>query len=334
MNVNKQIVFFTLFFATSLNLFSQEITTKDKELSFGHKLCAEIASKIKLPIDTPSAPPALPPPPPSKWKGGTLLQLGFSQLSLTNWASGGYDNVSLNAFVNVFRNLEVNKEMFWENRLQIGYGFVQSFGDRYKKSDDKLIFDSKLGYKTVKNFFAAASFNFRSQMTNGYTYPANQDPIVISRLFAPAYFSLGLGMDYKPSKPLSINFSPLTGNLVIVTDENLRVRYGNKKDEQAKLELGAQFKMEYKNQISKNLTINTTLNLFSDYLRKPQNIKVMWDFFADSKIHKFFSINIRTNLIYDNEILIANKEGELAPRLQFKEILSVGFSYTIGDFKK
>jgi hypothetical protein len=69
-------------------------------------------------------------------------------------------------------------------------------------------------------------------------------------------------------------------------------------------------------------------------LGEPQNIKVNWDFFLDAKINKFFSANVRTNLIYDDDILIENEEGVSAPRVQFKEILSVGFSYTLGEFKK
>lgn len=326
MNFRKQFLL-SLTLLITPSLIAQQNSVK-KELSVANELCVLIASGIKIPVLTP------PPPPPSKWKGGTLFQLGFSQLSLTNWASGGYDNIALNAFVNVYRNYSVNKEMFWENRLQVGYGFIQSFGDRYKKSDDKFILDSKLGYRAFKDFFAAVSFNFRTQMTDGFNYPANRDPILISGAFAPAYFSLGIGMDYKPIKTLSLNFSPLTGNLVVVEEPSLRTKYGNKIDQPAKLELGAQLKMEYKNQVSKNLNITSTLNLFSDFLGKPENIKVIWDFFADSKINKFFSVNLRTNLIYDNEILIADKDGVLAPRLQFKEILSVGFSYTIGDFKK
>ncbi len=329
-------LFFTAFFtAISFVAFSQENKTvaqevqkEKKELSVGHELSVIIASRFTLPVLTP------PPPPPSRWKGGTLLQLGFSQLSLTNWASGGYDNIAMNAFVNIYRNYTVKKDMFWENRLQIGYGFIQSFGDRYRKSDDKFIFDSKLGYRAFNEFFAAASFNFRTQMTNGYNFPANKEPVLLSGPFAPAYFSLGVGMDYKPIKPLSINFSPLTGNLVIVEKRELRVRYGNKIDQSAKLELGAQLKFDYKQQISKNLNINTTLNLFSDYLGIPKNIKVHWDLHVDSKINRFFSASLRTNLIYDNEILIADKQGKMAPRLQFKEILSIGFSYTFGEFKK
>lgn len=320
------ILFALLSYFVSYPLYAQEKTSR--ELSVGHELSLIVASKLKVPSFEPPAPK------PDYWTRGTLLQLGFSQLSLTNWASGGNNNVALNAYVNIYRNYAPVDNMFWENRLQIGYGFVNSFGDRYRKSDDKFIFDSKLGYRAFENVFAAATFNFRTQMTNGYSYPANRDPVLISKPFAPAYFSLGIGMDYKPVKPLSINFSLLTANLVVVEQRSLRKRYGNEEDKALKAELGAQLKIDYKHKINNNLTINSALNLFSDYLDNPKNIKVMWDFFLDSKISKYFSVNVRTNLIYDDKILIADKNDNLAPRIQFKEIVSVGFSYTFGNFKK
>ncbi len=322
--MRKQILLVLLISVVS-NAFSQE---KQPELSVGHELSLIIASKVEIPR------PESEEPEPSRWTGGTRFQAGFSQLSLTNWAKGGYDNIALNTHVNIYRNYNVLEDMFWENRLQIGYGFVQSFGEGYKKSDDKFMIDSKLGYRAINNFFASATFSMRTQMTNGFTYPKDKEPVLVSAPFAPAYFSLGVGMDYKPVKPLAINFSLLTGNLVIVDKRELRTKYGNEIDKSTKWELGAQLKIDYKHQITKKLNVTSTLNLFSDYLDKPQNIKVYWDLNMDSKINDYFSVNFRTNLIYDDNILIEDSEGIEAPRVQFKEILSIGFSYTIGDFKK
>lgn len=272
-------------------------------------------------------------PAPSRWTKGVFTQLGFSQVSLTNWASGGYSSVALNTYINFYANYTVDK-FYWENRVQVAYGFIESFGDRYKKSDDKLIIDSKVGYKAVDKVFMSSFFNFRTQMTPGFTYPSGKPPVLTAVFLSPGYFSLGVGLDYKPVLPLSVNFSPLTGNLVVVRNPALRKKYGNKEDQPVKLELGAQLKVDYKQQVMKNVNVASTMTLFSDFLGTVSNIKVNWEMMADAKVNKFISANIRTTLIYDDEILIANKDGISAPRLQFKEIFSLGFSYTFGNFKK
>ena len=66
----------------------------------------------------------------------------------------------------------------------------------------------------------------------------------------------------------------------------------------------------------------------------PSNIVVYWDVQADYTLNKYFKASLRTNLIYDDKIKIANKEGHEAARVQFKEIFGLSFSYTIGTYKK
>jgi hypothetical protein len=105
-------------------------------------------------------------------------------------------------------------------------------------------------------------------------------------------------------------------------------------DQPTRLKLGALFKIDYNKKVHKDINLSSSATLFSDFLGKPENIKVNWDLFIDAKLNKYMSTNIRTNLIYDNDVLIENNAGELAPRIQFKEILSIGFSYTFGGFKK
>lgn len=330
MRVISKLLAFTALIFLSVNLYSQELKKGEEEikLSAHHQIALNIAKSLEIP--EPVKPAEIVPNP---WSKGALFQLGFSQMSLTNWAAGGFSSVALNSYVNMYNGWEVD-QMFWQNRLQLAWGFINSFGDRFKKSDDKIIFDSKYGYRAFNKVFVSAAFNFRSQFSNSFNYPALGDKVLVSGPFSPAYFSFGIGMDYKPAKVLSINFSPLTSNLVIVAQESLRTKYGNRVDQPAKLELGAQLKIDYKHQLTKDLLIASNLVLFSDFLNKPQNIKVYWDLFVDTKINKYFSVNVRTNLIYDDNILIADKNGELDKRVQFKEILTVGFSYTFGQFKK
>jgi len=79
--------------------------------------------------------------------------------------------------------------------------------------------------------------------------------------------------------------------------------------------------------IMENVSFNTKLELFSNYLEETENIDVNWETKIEMKINKFLSASIVTNLIYDHDIIIADKDGHIGPRTQFKEVLGIGFSY-------
>ena len=309
------------------NTVNQEALEQAKlsNLNSAQELCRIIGSQFAVPTINYE-----PVTPPKFWTRGMLTQLGFSQVSLTNWAAGGSGSVALNSYVNTHANY-AKGSMFWDNRAQLSYGFIQSFDEGYKKSNDKIVLDSKWGYRAVNKLYFSANFNFRSQFSPGFDGSKK-----VSKFLAPAYTSLGLGIDYKPGngKEFSLNIAPFTGNLVIVTDSLLRTKYGNKADEAARWELGAQIKATLNKTFFKELKVQSTMTLFSDYLNNPQNIQINWDMQLSYKLNKYFNAGIRTNLIYDDNILITNKEGKASPRVQFQEVFSINFEYTFGTFKK
>lgn len=273
--------------------------------------------------------------PESPWKKGITATVGFSQLSLTNWAAGGYGQLSLNTLADLYANYKKDK-CIWNSELQAGYGFIESFESGYQKSDDRLILDSKFGYKAVEKLYLSAVFNFRSQFAKGYK--SVTDMTMVSDFLAPANTSLGLGIDYTPVKNLSINFAPLTGKVVMVSHPELRAKYGNAEDQFARFELGAQVKVDGKIDVQ-NFKVTTSLILFSDYLNKPQNIKVNWDTNVTAQISKHFKFTLLTGLIYDDNVILTKKnkktgEEYQAAGVQFKELFTIGFSYTIGQAKK
>lgn len=265
------------------------------------------------------------------WNKGLSATIGFSQLSLTNWAAGGAGQLTLNTFADLFANMTKGR-FLWANELQAGYGFIESFDTGYKKSDDRLILDSKLDYKAAEKLYLSIIFNFRSQFARGYSGDE-----IVSNILAPAYTSLGLGIDYTPINNISINFAPVTGKVTMVNERELRHRYGNAEDQFARFELGAQLKVDAKLEVE-NFKVGTQLVLFSDYLNKPQNIKINWDVNAEAKISKFFSVTLRTNMIYDDNILLNKRKilpgGDVveyqAAGIQFKELFTIGFTYSIG----
>ena len=339
-----------LLFAASLPLCAQFRSDKKKNqvnqeaieqarisnLNSAQELCRIIGSQFAVPTINYE-----PVTPPKFWTNGMLTELGFSQVSLTNWAAGGSGSVALNSYINAHANY-AKGSMFWDNRAQFSYGFIQSYEEGYKKSSDKIVLDSKWGYRAINKFYFSANFNFRSQFSPGFDGSGK-----VSKFLAPAYTSLGLGIDYKPGngKDISINFAPFTGNLVIVTDPALREKYGNDKNKTARWELGAQLKASLSKDIIKNLKVNSYLTLFSDYLNKPQNIQVNWDLQLSYKLNKYMQAGIRTNLIYDDNILFSTnrkvfnaqsgkEEVVMQPRVQLQEVFSLNFAYTFGVFKK
>lgn len=336
--MNKTIVILSsLMLLANLFSYAQDVPDYEKyDLSEAQMIAKSVVARIEVEKDT-----VAPPPPPKYWTNGVMTQLGFSQISLTNWAEGGNGQISLNTFVNATFDYKKDK-MIWENRIKAGYGFIYSFDKsvaddrKFKKSDDRFQLDSKWGYEIYKQLYFAAMFNFRTQFAPGYNY----DGDVVERtsqFMAPGYLSLGLGIDYKPVPVLSVNVSPLTGNLVIVTEKNLQEKYGNRKNQVVRPELGAQFKADYKQTLG-IITIGSTLSVFYDYLNTahPEYVQVYWDVDLGVKITKFLTATLRTNLIWDENIRFnvtdAKPYGE--SKVQFKEILSLSFSYTFGQFKK
>lgn len=280
------------------------------------------------------------------WSNSLQTKLDFGQTSLTNWAAGGYNTVSLKTFIDANANYSKNK-MFWNNRLQLDYGFLYS-ADKpiLQKSDDRIYLESKWGYQAKDELYYSANFSFRSQFSNSWEYkgsvPEGMDPddpaswkdpasrTLKSGLLSPAYTNLALGIDYKPLKWLTVNLAPLTGGFVIVDNPQLRSSYSQPLKKQyenmaelpkledgtidgnvykaAKFEFGAQLKVDFKVNVNDNFTFSSQVVLFSDYLDDPQNFRVNWDTRIDWKLAKFFSFTIITNLIYDDNVFIVNEK--------------------------
>ena len=172
----------------------------------------------------------------------------------------------------------------------------------------------------------------------GCMFPGYKDTTIVSRFFSPAYTTLGFGIDWNPAKWISINFAPLTGKIVFVSDPNLRTKYGNDADEFSHPEFGAQFKMDNKFTIAKTIQCESKLTLFSDYLNEPKNLVVNWDVAIDGNITKHLAYSVRTNLIYDDNIKFIDATDKLGnavkvPGVQFKQVSSLAFTYTFGDTK-
>lgn len=268
------------------------------------------------------------------WKTNGMAALNFNQLSLTNWAAGGSSSVSGTALFN-FAATYTKEKNAWENTLNLTYGQLKRNGEKPVKSDDKIEFASKFGRKATSTFFYTLLFGFRSQFAPGYKSP--QDKEVISNFLSPAYINLAIGIDYKPAEGFSFYLSPVSGRITIVNDDSLSAKgaFGVEPGKKARYEFGGYFKAAANKNIMENVNLQTAVDLFSNYIKHPENIDINWQVLLNMKINKYLSANISTQLIYDDDIKIGkdeNKDGAISelekkPRIQFKEALAIGLAY-------
>ena len=274
------------------------------------------------------------------WKKGGVLTLNLAQTSLTNWSAGGENSFAVNGLLSTFANYKKNKSA-WANSLDIGYGILKQGGSKPTKTDDKFDFLSKFGYEAFKSFYYSVLFNFKTQMAPGYKYPDVTNKI--SDIFSPAYLLLALGLDYKPTDHFSAFIAPITEKLTIVRDQELSDAgaFGVKPGKKSLSEFGGYIraiytKNDFQTEFLKNVTFTSKIDLFSNYIKNPQNIVVNWETLIAFKVNKFLSASINTQLVYDDKIKIPfdrNGDGTIDPGegvgslVQFKEILGVGLSY-------
>lgn len=267
------------------------------------------------------------------WEDETMVFLNTSQTSLTNWASGGRNSMSLNAIVSSDINYRAPK-LNWDNSLEFGYGIInQGEGEGFIKTDDKLDIATKLGIKTFNKWYFSALATLRTQINKGYNYP--DDSIVISRFLSPGYFVGALGLDYKPNTYFSAFISPVTSKTTLLLDEALADSgsFGVERGRHSRSEIGGFVRMLYRKDLVENVSFDLRIDMFSNYLKNPGNIDINWEMRLSLKAYKMLNASVSTHLIYDDDVDIdidENKDGIIerrGPRLQFKELFSVGLTF-------
>jgi len=265
------------------------------------------------------------------WKTGGMSALNMSQISLTNWAAGGQNSESGAAMLSLFANYKKDKTSL-DNTLDIAYGMTKLGDASPTKSDDKIELTSKYGHAASANWYYSGLFSFKTQFAPGYSSPTSS--VIISDFMAPAFLQLSLGMDYKLEKSnFDLLLSPIAGKLTIVNNQQLADQgaYGvdkavydpitnvkTKDGKESLSEFGGFLKTTYKFNIMENVTFQTKLELFSNYIKNPQNIVVNWETLTTMKINKYLAATFSTVLLYDDKTI---------PRIQFKEVFGLGFSY-------
>ena len=271
---------------------------------------------------------------------GTTL---FTQTYLNEyWKKGGNSALSILVVAKGFANFSSDKDKVkWENRIEFRSGWIKPGEDKIQKNDDKFEVFSRLGINAIQKWYYSTEANFQTQFFNGYKYP-NRDN-AISGFLAPGRFLFKIGMDYKPNKNFSLFISPITAKSVFVSDTLTfdKSSFGIKPGKKAYWEPGLNTDLKYTKILPGNITFETKYRMFVNYLNPFDQFDIEWENNFNMQLTERITARVMIHSIYDSKVLFdkLDKEGKplldtngkkmRQPRLQFKEFVSIGFSYKV-----
>ncbi|CEN50233.1 DUF3078 domain-containing protein [Capnocytophaga canimorsus] len=254
------------------------------------------------------------------WTRGGNVSLVFNQAAFNNdWTGGGTNNVALNLAVSYAFNYKKN-DWTWDNNLYLDYGLTKLKGDEYtRKTTDRLEYNSLLGKQASNNWYYSAFLNFKTQFSKGYNYDKPERRL-INEFFSPAYLQFGPGMLWKKNDNLKVNLAPATSKLVMVNKDFTKAGdyYGVKKGESLRYELGFAANGYAKFNLMENVSMENILNVYSNYLDKPQNLDIDYTANVVMGINKYLSANFTFQAIYDDNAVGA---------FQIRELFGAGLNY-------
>jgi hypothetical protein len=281
---------------------------------------------------------------PQYWKFRSESAFILSQTSLSNWVKGGEGSISTALDITGYADYTNKKRNVSSNNfIRLKYGLIKAGDEKVKKNQDLLESNSKLNHKAFGKFDFSAVLLFKTQISKGYNYP--NDSVSVSKFLNPAILTFGLGLDYKPNKTTSINFSPLSYKVTFVLDTGRVVpqidqtKYGIPRNKRSLHEPGASLIISNEFKPFKQITVTNRLQLFTNYIHNPQNIDVDWEMIVTSKINWFTDVRFNTHLVFDDDTKtpVVYKNGTpkvgsdgkplKTARIQFKEMLGFTFVF-------
>jgi hypothetical protein len=275
------------------------------------------------------------------WKYRTEASLIFSQSALSNWVKGGENSISTALDVTGYADyMNPQLKLSSNNFIRLKLGFLKSGDNPIRKNLDLLETNSKLNHKAFGKFDFSAILLFKTQIAPGYNY-ATEPYVLVSKFLNPAIVTVGFGLDYKPNKVTSINFSPLSYKGTFVTDTARidQTKYGIPRDKKSINEPGVSFMITNEYRPLKNVAVTNRLQLFTNYIHNPQNIDVDWEMIVVTNLNWFTDVRFNTHLIFDDDtrtvVLDKDKKPVLRPdgtqkktsRIQFKELFGLSFVF-------
>lgn len=266
----------------------------------------------------------------SPWTYGGDAQVQFSQNYYSdNWYTGGESSLAAYFFFKGKVKYSSQK-IQWDSQLDAKFSFNTAASDTLRKirtNDDLVRLTSKLGVQAFKSdkWFYSADFELSTTLFNTYvknSYERVTGPASPLRLY------LSLGLDFKYKNELSVQMLPFSYKMLHVADtakhagvtQSIADKQGIPAGQKTKNDVGSKVKVRWEHSFMREIKLETTFSLYTNY----RGVEVDWEVIGYFIINRFLSARVALNPRYDSTVELPDGED---PRLQFKELVSVGFHY-------
>jgi hypothetical protein len=265
----------------------------------------------------------------SGWKTKGNFNFLFNQSNFNNWVAGGENNLSGNIGVNYDFNYK-KSNWTWDNKVIASYGLLQTKNSDFeKKTDDRFEYNSVVGKKAFGLWYYSFFLNLRTQFAKGYVYSKDVNGKEIrvenTNIFSPGYLTFGPGIFWKKSDNLKVNFAPITSKLTFVDKYYTSVDgyvdgsyFGVNANKSMLYQFGFYASAYYKLNIMTNVSMENTLNLYSNYLKDPQNVDMDYTLAVVMRINDYLTTNLVFQSIYDDNAFSG---------FQTRQILGLGVNF-------
>ena len=261
----------------------------------------------------------------TNWRRQLNLSLQITQNYATNnWYQGAANAFAMLAGVKGYANYK-DEHIVWENSGEWRAGLSTVSGDSLrviKVTDDVFRLNTKFGFQVHAKWYISAVGEFKTNFWPNYRTNSSQ---LSTTFLTPIRFNLGVGVDYKPIKGLSVNISPATYKMVYATISDAdRVNvsdFGIEAGKNILNELGSSLRVDWKWRPLREIEMEANFYFFTNYQRVETELELDVNFI----INRYLSAKLMMHPRYDSTIELA--EGQ-KNKLQFKELISVGFSHT------
>jgi len=261
-------------------------------------------------------------------KGGVSMLLSQNYTS-SNWYQGGKSNLATLFTLEASANYDDQKRVQWDNAVSIKTGIQSESADtlrHYSVTENEIRLTSKIGLKAYENWYYSLSGEFTTYSLTSYS--SLNSNTKVNGFLSPLRLDLGIGMDYKYKKQLSVLVTPLSYKYVYFSDtinynkKNFNVLPGKR----TLSEVGSLMKVEYTGKLSSTASVATRFSFYTNY----HKVEIDWESTFKFELNRYLSINTILHPRYDTAVIAP---GDQHAKIQMKEVMSFGFTYKFNNIR-